>query len=86
MYSLTLDGIDMMAILLINNLCSRLTILHWRPWHIIGNDDNVISVVKACPNLGIRVPFHKDIFHHPPPTAEHLEARALLVLQSFIPG
>jgi hypothetical protein len=40
---------DMMALLSINNLCSRLTILHWRPYWSESQDDHVISVMKACP-------------------------------------
>jgi hypothetical protein len=74
---------DMMPILSINNLCSRLTVLHWRPYWPEFQDDDVISVVKACPNLvdfSYTKSFHKDIFHHLPPALEHLELSLLLKL------
>jgi hypothetical protein len=41
-------NIDMMAILSINNLCSQLTVLHWRPSLYFSEfqDDVVISIVQ----------------------------------------
>jgi hypothetical protein len=82
----SINEIDIMAILSINNLCSQLTVLHCRLRYPSDNfRDVVISVVKACPNLvdfSYGRSFHKDIFHHLPPALEHLELSLYLSVAS----
>jgi hypothetical protein len=78
----TIQVMDVIAILSINNLCSRLTVLHWRPWDLPANFRDVISVMKSCPNLvdfSYTRSFHKEIFHHLPAALEHLELSLRLV-------
>jgi hypothetical protein len=67
----------MMAILSINNLCSQLTVLHWCP--SFDNQDSLIPIVKACPNLvdfSYTHSLQRDIFDHLPPKLQYLELRA----------